>query len=114
MLKKVMDKILSEIMQMENKEITGDSQHGFTKGKLYLINLVAFCDIVTALVDKERATDIMYMYLYYTFDSVPQNISQIHRITELVRLKIPWISALPWTGLPPTRSSCPGPQAKLA
>ena len=109
-----MDKILSEIMQMENKEITGDSQHGFTKGKLYLINLVAFCDIVTALVDKERATDIMYMYLYYTFDSVPQNISQIHRITELVRLKIPWISALPWTGLPPTRSSCPGPQAKLA
>jgi len=28
---------------MEDKEVTSDSKHGFTEGKLCLTNLVAFC-----------------------------------------------------------------------
>ncbi|GAB0205301.1 hypothetical protein GRJ2_002995700 [Grus japonensis] len=53
---------------MKNKEVVGDSHHGFTKGKSWLTNLEAFYNRVIALMD------VICLDFCKAFDTVPHDI----------------------------------------
>lgn len=61
---RIMEQIFLKTLlrQLENKdELIGGNQHDFTEGKLCLMYLEAFCNGVTASVNKGRAADVIYL-----------------------------------------------------
>jgi len=59
---------------VEEKKVIRSSQHGFTKGKSCLTNLIAVYDDMTGWVDEGRAVDVVYLDFSKVFDMVSHNI----------------------------------------
>ncbi|RMC03500.1 hypothetical protein DUI87_20699 [Hirundo rustica rustica] len=73
---KIMEQfILSAITQhLQDGQGIRPSQHGFTKGRSCLTNLVSFYDQVTRLVDAGKAVDVVYLDFSKAFDTVSHSI----------------------------------------
>ena len=67
--------VLREITRLvqDNRGIR-PSQHGFTKGRSCLTNLISFYDLVTRLVDEGKAVDVVYLDFSKAFDTVSHSI----------------------------------------
>lgn len=82
--------------QSEEKKVIS-SQHSFSKGRLCLINLAAFYDLISGRLDAERAVDIVYLDFSKAFDTVSPNILIMklrkHEIDEwMVRWVKNWLT----------------------
>ena len=73
---KVVEQLILEVIlkQVEEKKVIRGSQHGFTKGKSFLTNLIAFYNGVIGWVDEWRAVDVVYLDFSKAFDTVSHNI----------------------------------------
>ncbi|PKU44242.1 rna-directed dna polymerase from mobile element jockey- hypothetical protein [Limosa lapponica baueri] len=73
---KMMERLVLGIIlkHMEEKQAIRSSQHGFTKGKSCLTNLIAFYDGMTAWIDEGRAVDVVYFDFSKAFDTVSHSI----------------------------------------
>ncbi|GAB0186967.1 mitochondrial enolase superfamily member 1 [Grus japonensis] len=72
---KVMEQLILDVtsMDVEEKKVIRSGQHGFTKGKSRLMNLIAFYDGMTGWVDEGRAVDVAYLDFSKAFDTASLN-----------------------------------------
>ncbi|GAB0175641.1 mitochondrial enolase superfamily member 1 [Grus japonensis] len=70
---KVMEQLILEVISkhVKGKKVIDNGQHGFTKGKSCLTDLIAFDD---GWVDEGRAVDVVHLDFSKAFDTVSHNI----------------------------------------
>lgn len=70
---KVVEKLILNVISkhMEEKNVTGSSQHGLTKGNSCL---VAFIIVMTVWIDEGRVVDFLYLNFSQAFDTDFHNI----------------------------------------
>ena len=72
-LGKMMESIIKDCIleHLDKHNLIKDSQHGFTKGRSCLSNLLEFMDEVTGILDEGSPVDIIYLDFAKAFDKVP-------------------------------------------
>jgi ribonucleases P/MRP protein subunit RPP40 len=70
---KIMESIIKDkiVGHLERGDLIRDSQHGFTRGRSCLTNLLEFFEEVTLHLDEGKPFDIMYLDFSKAFDKVP-------------------------------------------
>ncbi|CAM5108210.1 unnamed protein product [Natator depressus] len=70
-----MEQVLKEsiLKHLEERKVIRNSQHGFTKGKSCLTNLIAFYDEITGSVDEGKAVDV-FLDFSKAFDTLSHSI----------------------------------------
>ncbi|CAM4671144.1 unnamed protein product, partial [Caretta caretta] len=71
-----MEQVLKEslLKHLEERKVIRNSQHGFTKGKSGLTDLIAFCDEIMVSVDEGKAVDVLFLDFSKAFDMVSHDI----------------------------------------
>uniref|UniRef100_A0A8C3F555 Reverse transcriptase domain-containing protein n=1 Tax=Chrysemys picta bellii TaxID=8478 RepID=A0A8C3F555_CHRPI len=71
-----MEQVLKEsiLKHLEERKVIRNSQHGFTKGKSCLTNLIAFYEEITGSVDEGKAEDVLFLDFSKAFDTVSHSI----------------------------------------
>jgi len=65
---------------LESNQLIKDSQHGFTKPRLCLTNLLTFLNKLLHSVNEEYPVDVVFLDLAKAFDKVPH-----HRLLEKLK-----------------------------
>ncbi|CAM4605533.1 unnamed protein product, partial [Caretta caretta] len=73
---KIMEQVLKEsiLKHLEERKVIRNSQHGFTKGKSCLTNLITFYGQITGSVDEGKAVDMLFLDFSKAFDTVSHSI----------------------------------------
>ncbi|CAM4605574.1 unnamed protein product [Lepidochelys olivacea] len=71
-----MEQVLKEsiLKHLEERKVIRNGQHGFTKGKSCLTNLIAFYDEISGSVDMGKTVDVIYLDFSKAFDTVSHGI----------------------------------------
>ena len=70
---KIMETLLRDniVQHLQKFKLVRDSQHGFTKGRSCLTNLLLYLDFVSNYIDKGVPVDAIYLDFRKAFDKVP-------------------------------------------
>ncbi|CAM5114789.1 unnamed protein product, partial [Eretmochelys imbricata] len=74
--RKIMEQVLKEsiLKHLHERKVIRNSQHGFTKGRSCLTNLIAFYHEITGSVDEGKAVDVLFLDFSKAFDTVSHSI----------------------------------------
>ncbi|CAM4690923.1 unnamed protein product [Lepidochelys kempii] len=73
---KIMEQVLKEsiLKHLHERKVIRNSQHGFTKGRSCLTNLITFYDEITGSADEGKAVDVLFLDFSKAFDTVSHSI----------------------------------------